>query len=72
MSLSPAELPVPPDDFGLPIIGATLSFFRDRNYAVKKHEQYGSVFQTRLLGNPAIFVKDTAFLTLIRYSSSNL
>ena len=46
-------------EFGLPIIGETLSFFRDRNYAAKKHEKYGSVFKTRLLGNPTIFVKDS-------------
>ena len=55
---SPTTLPVPPGKFGLPILGETLSFFRDRNYAVKKHQQYGPVFKTRLLGNPTIFVKD--------------
>ncbi|MEM1280807.1 MAG: cytochrome P450 [Cyanobacteria bacterium P01_D01_bin.6] len=65
MSLSPAELPVPPGDFGLPVIGATLNFVRDRNYTVKKHEQYGSVFNTRLLGNPTIFVKDSAANQLV-------
>ncbi len=59
MSPSPSALPVPPGEFGLPIIGETLSFFRDRTYAAKKHEKYGSVFKTRLLGNPTIFVKDS-------------
>ncbi len=53
-----ATLPVPPGKFGLPILGETLSFFRDRNYAAQKHQQYGPVFKTRLLGNPTIFVKD--------------
>jgi cytochrome P450 len=59
-SPSPTELPVPPGEFGLPIIGETLSFFRDRDYAAKKHQKYGQVFKTRLLGNPTIFVKDHA------------
>ncbi|RZM82925.1 cytochrome P450 [Leptolyngbya iicbica] len=52
--------PVPPGEFGLPVIGETLSFFRDRNYAVKKHQKYGAIFKTRLLGNPTVFVKDHA------------
>jgi len=60
MSSSPAALPLPPGDFGLPVIGDTLNFFRDRHYAQKKHAQYGPVFKTRLLGNPTIFVKDSA------------
>jgi len=58
MSPSPSALPLPPGDFGLPVIGDTLSFFRDRDYAKKKHAQHGPVFKTRLLGNPTIFVKD--------------
>lgn len=52
-----SNLPLPPGDFGLPVIGDTLSFFRDPNYGEKQHAKYGPVFKTRLLGNPTLFVK---------------
>lgn len=52
--------PLPPGEFGLPIVGETLHFFRDPDYAVKKHKKYGPIFKTRLLGSPTIFVKDAA------------
>ena len=48
---------LPPGEFGLPVIGETLNFFRDPNYSQKKHEQYGDVFKTRLLGSPTVFLK---------------
>lgn len=51
------SLPLPPGDYGLPFIGETLSFFRDPDYAQKKHSQYGPIFKTRLLGKPTVFVK---------------
>lgn len=53
-----SSLPLPPGEWGLPIIGETLKFFQDPNYTVKKHQKYGPVFKTRLLGTPTIFVKD--------------
>jgi len=59
MSQSASTPPLPPGEFGLPIIGETLQFFRDRDYAEKKHQKYGPVFKTRLLGNPTVFVKDS-------------
>ncbi|HEY9888488.1 MAG TPA: cytochrome P450 [Candidatus Obscuribacterales bacterium] len=58
MSLSPASLPLPPGQFGLPILGETLDFFTDPDYARKKHQAHGPVFKTRLLGSPTVFVKD--------------
>lgn len=48
---------LPPGDFGLPLIGDTLNFFRDPNYGEKQHAKYGPIFKTRLLGNPTLFVK---------------
>jgi cytochrome P450 len=48
---------LPPGNFGLPILGETLDFFRDRNFAKKRHQQYGPLFKTRLLGKETIFVK---------------
>jgi retinoid hydroxylase len=48
-------LPVPPGSLGLPFIGETLQFLRDPNFARKRHQQYGAVFKTRILGKPTIF-----------------
>ena len=57
MSQTVSNLPLPPGSFGLPLIGDTLNFFRDPNYAQKQHKRYGPIFKTRLLGNPTLFVK---------------
>lgn len=56
-----ASLSLPPGEYGLPLIGETLSFFGDANYAKKKHQQYGSIFKTRLLGRPTVFVRGSEF-----------
>lgn len=48
---------VPPGTLGLPLIGETLSFFRDPNFASQRHQQYGDLFKTRLLGKPTIFLR---------------
>ncbi len=52
-----SRLPVPPGDFGLPIIGKTLDFFTDPDFASKQHNKYGPLFKTRLLNQPTVFVK---------------
>jgi cytochrome P450 len=52
-----ANLPIPPGAFGLPLIGETLSFFRDPQFAQKRHAKYGPIFKTRLFGQPTIFLK---------------
>lgn len=49
--------PLPPGNFGLPLLGETLSFFTDRDFAAKRHAQFGPVFKTRLLGSPTVFIK---------------
>ncbi|MBD3882471.1 cytochrome P450 [Phormidium tenue FACHB-886] len=46
-----------PGSFGLPIVGETLSFFRDSQFAQKRHQKYGAVFKTRLLGSPTLFMQ---------------
>jgi cytochrome P450 len=48
-------LPLPPGTLGLPFIGETLQFLRDPQFARKRHQQYGAVFKTRILGKPTIF-----------------
>lgn len=53
-------LPLPPGNFGLPLIGDTFSFFTDPNFGTAKHKKYGPVFKTSLLGSPTLFVKGSA------------
>lgn len=55
MTLS--HLPLPPGDYGLPWLGETLNFFQDPSFAAKRFQQYGTIFKTRLFGQPTIFIK---------------
>lgn len=48
------EYPLPPGSLGLPIIGETVSFLRDKNFAKKRQQQYGSIFKTKILGRPTV------------------
>jgi cytochrome P450 len=50
------KLPLPPGNFGLPIIGETISFFRDPNFVKKRYQKYGKIFKSRIFGSPTIFV----------------
>ena len=47
---------VPPGKFGLPFIGETIEFFSDPNFAAKRHQEYGPIFKTKLLGQPTVFL----------------
>lgn len=51
---NPNELPLPPGNLGLPILGETLAFFTDRNFQQKRLEQYGSVFKTHIFNQPTV------------------
>ncbi|MBI4782133.1 MAG: cytochrome P450 [Oscillatoriophycideae cyanobacterium NC_groundwater_1537_Pr4_S-0.65um_50_18] len=55
--IDPPQPSLPPGQFGLPVIGETLKFFRDAKFAQKRHQQYGDIFKTRLLGSPTIFMR---------------
>jgi cytochrome P450 len=48
---------IPPGSLGLPVIGETRAFFTERNFALKRHERYGSVFKTNILGQTTIFLQ---------------
>jgi retinoid hydroxylase len=50
------SLPLPPGSFGLPLIGETISFLRDSNFAQKRQQQYGSIFKTHLFGSPTVMM----------------
>lgn len=46
--------PLPPGSFGLPFIGETLSFLSDPEFADKRHQKYGPIFKTQILGRPTV------------------
>lgn len=50
------KLPLPPGSLGLPVIGETLQFLADPNYVQKRYEQYGSIFKSRIIGRPIVFM----------------
>jgi cytochrome P450 len=47
-----ASSPLPPGSFGLPLLGETLNFFRERDFVSKRRKKYGTVFKTHLFGRP--------------------
>ncbi|MEG4234690.1 cytochrome P450 [Microcoleus sp. Pol11C3] len=48
---------LPPGSFGLPLIGDTLNFLQDSQFAKKRHQQYGPIFKTSLFGQPTVFMR---------------
>ena len=50
------RLPLPPGSFGWPLIGETVSFLRDSQFAEKRFRQYGNIFKTKIFGQPVLFV----------------
>jgi retinoid hydroxylase len=48
---------VPPGSLGLPVIGETRAFFTERDFALKRHQLYGSVFKTNILGQTTVFLQ---------------
>lgn len=49
-----SSLPLPPGDTGLPLIGETLNFLLDPNFAKKKIEKYGLISKTNIFGNNTV------------------
>jgi retinoid hydroxylase len=49
--------PLPPGNLGLPVIGETIAFFTDREFALRRHEQYGPVFKTNIFGQTTVFLQ---------------
>ncbi|TAE69125.1 MAG: cytochrome P450 [Oscillatoriales cyanobacterium] len=47
---------LPPGTFSLPLIGDTLNFLQDSQFAKKRHQQYGPIFKTSIFGQPTVFV----------------
>ncbi len=53
---NPKTLPLPPGNFGLPVIGETISFFRDANFTDKRYKKYGSIFKTSIFFSPTVIM----------------
>nr|WP_040656231.1 cytochrome P450 [Rubidibacter lacunae] len=56
MNTTTSAASLPPGTLGLPFIGETLAFLRDRNFARDRAARYGPIFKTHLLGRPTVFV----------------
>jgi cytochrome P450 len=54
--ISPDLLPLPPGNFGLPVIGETISFLTDPDFASKQQAKYGPIFKTRIFGAATVFI----------------
>ncbi|BAY45052.1 cytochrome P450 [Scytonema sp. HK-05] len=52
MNLSSHSLP--PGSFGLPLIGETLSFLKERDFLKNRQNKYGSIFKTKIFGQPTV------------------
>lgn len=50
------SLPLPPGSFGLPIIGETISFLREKDFVQKRQQRYGQIFKTHVFGRPTVFM----------------
>jgi cytochrome P450 len=48
---------LPPGSLGLPLIGDTLNFLQDSDFAKKRHQQYGPIFKTSIFGQPTVFMR---------------
>ncbi|WP_366557639.1 hypothetical protein [Okeania sp. SIO1I7] len=66
--------PLPPGSFGLPLIGETIDFIRDSNFADRREQKYGTIFKTHILGRPTIVMigpEANRFIsTLVEYPRS--
>ncbi len=56
MTLTKTKLPLPPGNFGLPLVGETISFLTDNNFAEKREKKYGKIYKSHIFGNPTIFL----------------
>ncbi|MFM8306141.1 MAG: cytochrome P450, partial [Microcystis aeruginosa] len=53
------DLPLPPGSFGLPLLGETIAFLTDGDFANKRHNKYGQLFRTHIFGSPTIILSGT-------------
>ncbi len=56
MTTTNTNSPLPPGSLGLPLVGETLSFLIDNNFAEKREKKYGKIYKSHIFGNPTIFL----------------
>ncbi|BAZ45792.1 cytochrome P450 [Chondrocystis sp. NIES-4102] len=50
------DLPQPPGNKGLPLIGETISFLNDPDFNQKRIAQYGKIYKTSVFGRPTVMM----------------
>jgi len=56
MTTTNTKLPLPPGNFGLPLVGETISFLTDNNFAEKREKKHGKIYKSHIFGAPTIFL----------------
>ncbi|OZH51766.1 hypothetical protein AFK68_28810 [Hydrocoleum sp. CS-953] len=54
MTSTNTKLPLPPGNFGLPLVGETISFLNDDNFAEKREKKYGKIYKSHIFGTPTM------------------
>src|SRR4028118_1628043 len=52
-----SHMALPPGSLGLPVVGDTLNFLQDSQFAKKRYQQYGPIFKTSIFGQPTVFMR---------------
>ena len=52
-----SQMALPPGSLGLPVVGDTLNFLQDSQFAKKRHQQYGPIFKSSIFGQPTVFMR---------------
>jgi cytochrome P450 len=51
-----SSLALPPGSLGWPVVGETIAFLTDGQFAEKREKKYGPVFKTNIFGRPTVFM----------------
>ncbi|MEC4818797.1 MAG: cytochrome P450 [Scytonema sp. PMC 1069.18] len=54
VTITKSSLPLPPGNFGLPIIGETIDFLQNPEFIKSHQKQYGEIFKTYLFGRQTV------------------
>src|SRR4028118_371155 len=52
-----SHMALPPGSLGLPVVGDTLNFLQDSQFAKKRYQQYGPIFKSSIFGQPTVFMR---------------
>ncbi|XP_059160045.1 cytochrome P450 26A1-like [Physella acuta] len=63
---------LPPGSMGLPFLGETLEFFKNKDFFETRRRRYGPVFKTHILGSPVIRVIGAPHVRTILFNEDSL